>query len=470
MFKQLRIALAVAAVTAAAAPRALADHSTRTATVIVRVPTDAHVYFDGEPTRQTGIERTFISPPLASDRPFTYLLKAEVVRGGRTWAHSELIYLRAGRTTRVDWRDMTPAAAGTGYVYTITNDPRRNSVAVFRQNADGSLTEVSGSPFATGGKGLTGGDIDEQGAIRVAGAYVLAVNPGSNTVAVLRKTGDGKLMPVERSPFPSGGSTPLSLSVHGDLVYVANQAAPFARPSAVPNLAGFRLSTDGKLTPLTQSPITFPGGQGPAQVEFSPDGKLLAVTSGFQDEKTSRIHSYRVRADGTIQEAPASPARPKGASGVVGFSWSPQNNRLFVSNFRGSAVVVFDVDRRTGRLKQIGAPYGDQEKAACWTAISADGKTLYVANFVSNSISVFDVAGDGKLTLLGTTKRRGGTAPDTKDLEISKCGKYLYAIASSQREIAVFRIGADRKVTELNTEQSPKRLARGQNITGLVAD
>src|SRR5262249_9787289 len=148
------------------------------------------------------------------------------------------------------------------------------------------------------------------------------------------------------------------------------------------------------------------------------------------------------------------------------FSWAPAGDRVFVSNFRGSAVTVFDIDRTTAAVKQVGDAVGDNEKAACWTAISADGKTLYVANFVSNSISVFDVAEDGKLKLLGTAKRRAGSDPDTKDIELSKDGKYLYAVGSGAKEIAVFRIGADRMPTELAAGQSPMKLSAGQNVTG----
>ena len=363
-----------------------------------------------------------------------------------------------------------PAASKNHYVYTINNDTKRNAVAVFRQNMDGTLAEVDGSPFTAGGKGLAGGDIDEQGAIRVHKNFVLAVNPGSDTIAVLRKGADGKLTPVEGSPFASGGTTPLSLTVHGNLVYVANQAPPFAKPTAEPNLMGFRLSDEGKLSPIENSKITFHPGHGPAQVEFSPDGKTVVVTSGFQDETTGRIHGYLVQADGTLKEGPGSPVTPKGASGVVGFSWSPESNRVYASNFRGSSVIVYDAEKKTGGIKQMSDPYGDDEKAACWTAISADGKTLYVANFVSNSISSFDVTADGKLKLLTTTPRRGGMDPDTKDIEISKDGKFLYAVASGAKQIAVFRIGDKGKLTELPEGKSPMKLTSGQNITGLVVD
>ena len=357
-----------------------------------------------------------------------------------------------------------------GNLYTVTNDTQQNGVAVLERSADGSLKEAAGSPFPTGGKGLSGGDIDQQGAIRVYRNYVLAVNPGSDSVAVLRKGEDGKLMPVAGSPFASGGSAPLSLTIRGDLVYVANQAPPFAKPTSLPNIMGFKIGNDGKLTPIANSKVTFPKGHGPAQVEFSPSGETVVVTSGFQDEATSSVHGYKVQADGTLKEGPGSPAHATGASGDVGFSWNPEGNRVYVSNFRGSAVTVFDVDKQTGAVKQIGPANPSHGEAACWTALSSDGKTLYVANFVSNSISVFDVKADGKLSLIGSTKRRGATSPDTKDMQISKDGKFLYVVASGAHEIAVFSIGADRTLTELPAGKSPVKLEVGQNILGLAAD
>ena len=93
-----------------------------------------------------------------------------------------------------------------------------------------------------------------------------------------------------------------------------------------------------------------------------------------------------------------------------------------------------------------------------------------MANFVSNSISAFDVQADGKLMLLATAKRRGPTSPDTKDLEVSKDGKYLYAVGSGAKEIAAFQIGPKGMLTELPAGQSPMKLSIGQNITGLVVE
>lgn len=359
----------------------------------------------------------------------------------------------------------------THFVYTLDNDSARNSVAVYRREADGSLMPLVGSPFNAGGRGLSGGDIDEQGAIRIAGRYVLAVNPGSDSIAVFEKTARG-LLHVEGSPFPSNGSTPLSLTVHGDMVYVANQAAEFASPRGLPNLTGFRLMTDGKLSPIPGSMIELPKGMGPAQVEFAANGRLLIATAGFQanDGDGSRIYTFRVLSDGKLMPGQGSPIAPQGATGTVGFSVNPAGDRVFVSTFKNSGVVAFEVDPATAAIRQVGTPVGNDQRAACWTVISKDGRTLYVGNFVSNSISVYDVSPERALTLLGSVPRRGATNKDTKDIDLSADGRFLYAIGSGERQISIFKVEPNRLLTELPTAQSPVMVTTGQNITGLITD
>ena len=358
-----------------------------------------------------------------------------------------------------------------GYAYTLNNDGQQNGVAVLARGTNGALTEVAGSPFATGGKGLVvpvGGDFDAQGSVRIHGRFLLAVNPGSNSVAVLAIGEGGRLAPVPGSPFPSGGITPLSVSASGDLVYIANQAIDFAMPNRAPNITGFRMSADGRLSPIAGSTIEFPAGQGPAQVEFAPSGAVLAVTAGFQTD--GRIHAFAVQPDGTLKPGPGSPFVTREVSGTVGFSWSADGRRLLVSNFRGSAMTVFNVDGKTAAIEPLGSAYPNGGGAACWTALSPDGKTLYTGNFVGNSVSAYAVNADGTLTLLGTMPRRGAAKPDTKDITVSPDGKYLYAVGPVGRQIAVFEIGADRLPRELGAAQSPYAVPSGQWTTGLAVN
>ena len=240
-----------------------------------------------------------------------------------------------------------------GHVYTLNNDGNSNGVVILNRLADGTLSEMTGSPVATGGKGLvvpSGGDLDSQGPLRIHGKHLLAVNPGSDSIAVFEIAPSGTLKPVAGSPFPSGGSHPMSLAVHGDIVYVANQAVPFANPRGVPNITGFRLDKVGRLTPIAGSTIEFPFGEGPAQVEFNPAGTVLAITAGFQTDGS--VRSFAVQSSGLLKEGPGSPftaSRASGLSGPIGFSWTADGRRIMVTNFRGSAIRVFLGRSKDGR-------------------------------------------------------------------------------------------------------------------------
>src|SRR5579862_3993310 len=127
-----------------------------------------------------------------------------------------------------------------GHVFVNDNTAGANTVAAFDRHADGTLTAVPGSPFQAGGAG-TGTDIPSQGALQEAlgGRYLLAVDAGSKQISVLRVHDNGSVSPLSVSS--SGGSDPVSIAVHGQLVYVANAS------SVAPNYTGFWLDLSGHL-------------------------------------------------------------------------------------------------------------------------------------------------------------------------------------------------------------------------------
>src|SRR5271167_1289677 len=131
-----------------------------------------------------------------------------------------------------------------GHAYVNDNTAVSNTVAGFDRHADGSLTPIPGSPFLTGGAG-SGAGLASQGAIQLSsdGRYLLAVDAASNQISVLRLRFDGVPQPVG-APVPSGGIDPVSITVSGNLVYVAN-AGP-----GEPNVTGFYLAPWGVLYPL----------------------------------------------------------------------------------------------------------------------------------------------------------------------------------------------------------------------------
>src|SRR5262249_41904683 len=162
-------------------------------------------------------------------------------------------------------------SAVVGHVYVNDNTAPVNAVAGFDRHADGSLTAMPGSPFVVGGSG-TGHPDASQGSLEQSadGRFLLAVDAGSNQISVVRIGHDGSLVPVNGSPVASGGIDPVSIGVHGNLVYIAN-AGPGSNIGDT-NYTGFRLDGGGHLRPIPDSTYVLPNDSKPGQVLFNGDG------------------------------------------------------------------------------------------------------------------------------------------------------------------------------------------------------
>src|SRR3954469_22178392 len=123
-------------------------------------------------------------------------------------------------------------------VYTQTNAAAGNAVEVLSRGDDGKLT-LAGT-YPTGGTGTSAG-LGSQGAVALSedGRVLLAVDAGSNDIASFHVERDG-LHLVGR--VPSRGVFPVSVTIHGREAYVLNAGG-------VSNVAAFRLSKAGELTP-----------------------------------------------------------------------------------------------------------------------------------------------------------------------------------------------------------------------------
>jgi 6-phosphogluconolactonase (cycloisomerase 2 family) len=312
-----------------------------------------------------------------------------------------------------------------GHLYVNDNTAPANTIAAFERHADGSLTPLPGSPFATGGAG-EGSPVGSQGALQVtdSGRYLLAVDAGSNQVSVMKIRRDGSLVAVPGGTVSSGGLEPISVAVHGHLVYVANAGAGGS------NYTGFILGDGGHLFPLAGSTVTLPDAAQPGDVLFDPTGhKLVGTRVG-----TSEIDSFAVDRTGLLHAAPGSPFPAQGP-GPFGSEFRPTNpGQLFVSNAHGGAdagtVSAFHVGR-DGSLFSIGAsPFPDHQTAPCWIEISHDGQVLFTVNTASSSISSYAIGHGGALHLLGATPLRGASLGPF-DARLSPDGSTLWVVDST---------------------------------------
>ncbi|MEA2545101.1 MAG: hypothetical protein QOI09_374 [Chloroflexota bacterium] len=353
--------------------------------------------------------------------------------------------------------------ATIGHVYVNNNTAGRNTVAGFDRHADGSLTAIAGSPFDAGGAG-TGAPFGSAGGLQQTadGRYLLATDPASNDISVLRVKPSGALQLVEVEG--SNGLQPTSIAVHGSLVYVANGGAGDS------NYTGFRLNAGGHLSPIAGSTFALPDSAAPGQVLISPDGHRLVATRVGPTAGPSFLDAFRIGADGRLTAAPGSPYSAE-RIGPFGSTFSPTHgNQLFVSNAHDGAgngsVSVYDV-AADGSLTAIsGSPFADDQTAPCWVAISPDGNALFAVNTGTGSVSAYTVAGDGTLGLVGsTTASLAGLK--AFDAGVSPDGQFLYVVDAGVAKVSAFAIDGT-SVTEI--AGSPIAIPGGAAPFGMVVD
>ena len=347
----------------------------------------------------------------------------------------------------------------TGHVYLDDNTAGANTIAAFDRHADGSLTPVPGSPFKIGGAG-TGAGLASQGAVQFAdgGRFLLAADAGSDQVSVLDVQPGGSLRLAD--VVSSGGALPVSIAVHGSLVYVANAG------SADSDYTGFRLAPWGTLTPVHGSTVALPAAAQPGDLLFNSTGtRLIGTRVG-----TSQIDSFAVGWSGRLTAAPGSPFTAQGL-GPFGSEFRPTNpSQLFVSNAHngtGLGTVSAFTDSRAGVLTSIGSsPVPDQQTAPCWVTISPDGRYLFAVNTGSGTIARYSIAPGGALTLLGSTAVSATGGVGAVDPGLSPDGRYLYVNESRIDAVGVFAVSGGGNLTELSG--SPVSLPAGATPAGIA--
>ncbi len=164
-------------------------------------------------------------------------------------------------------------------VFVQTDNTAGNQVVAYQRAADGTLTwSGSYSTHGTGGV-LAGSVVDHQasqGSLGHGRGVLYALNAGSSTVSVFAVQGDRLTL---RQVIGSGGTFPVSVAVHGDLVYVLN-ALNGGSVQGFRAFGGILVPVAGSNRALGLDPNATPQFTStPGQVAFTPDGSRLIVTT-----------------------------------------------------------------------------------------------------------------------------------------------------------------------------------------------
>jgi 6-phosphogluconolactonase len=324
-----------------------------------------------------------------------------------------------------------------GSVYIMSNSATGNQVIAYSRAPDGTLTwQANYATNGLGNKGLTGSN---QGGLVLSedGRSLIVVNAGSNDISVFSVNHDGLTLTDKAS---SQGTMPISLTIHGNLVYVLNTGG--AESNA--NIAGFQLN-DGQLSPISGSVQPLSGPTAPAQISFNPSGTVLVVT----EKSTGKIDTFLVDNKG-VASAPNVQASSGGTP--FGFDFT-RSGTLVVSEAAGgpsgtSAVSSYSISD-SGSLTTVSPSVPDTQLAACWLVVTGNSQFAYTANAHSTTISSYTISSNGRISLLDSKAATvGGT---DLDMALARNSRFLYVFDNGDHAIVAYQVHADGSLTWLQT-------------------
>ena len=334
-------------------------------------------------------------------------------------------------------RQSFPGAANA--VFVQTDNSAGNAIVAYHRTPGGTLT-LAGT-YPTGGVGgiLAGSVVDHlasQGSLSYDRLHGLlyAVNAGSDTISVFAAFGDRLAL---RQVVSSGGTFPVSVTVHGNYVYVLNALNGGS-------VYGYRVS-DGRLSPIPGSlrglgldPAATPQFTNtPGQVAFTPDGSALIVTTKANG---NNVDVFSVLGGGLLSASPVVNAEP----GAVPFavSFDPLGHVL-IAEAGPSALATFALSSG-GVLTPLDAALTGQA-ATCWVARA--GRFFYVSNAGSASVSGYTVDHSGQLSALGNTSTDAGTV----DAAASEGGRFLYVQTGAAGIVDEYAVGVGGSLAEIGS-------------------
>ncbi|MFD3523313.1 lactonase family protein [Streptomyces sp. NPDC058653] len=343
---------------------------------------------------------------------------------------------------------------GGGPVFVQTDDVRGNKIVAYHRAPDGKLHKRA--VYATAGKGgvLGGSVVDHlasQGSLTYDARHRLlyAVNAGSDTLTVFAV--DGERL-HRKQVISSGGTFPVSVTAHGDRVYVLN-----ARKGG--SIQGYRLTAKVlervkawnralRLDTGTAPEFTHT----PGQVAFTPDGSRLVVTTKMGGNS---IEVFDLDRTGAPAAEPVVSSKP----GSVPFGLTfDRHGRLVVADTGPNVVLTFRIEKRGDATLLDDTPTGQQ--ASCW--IVRVGDRFYVSNAGSNTLSGFRQHGGARLEPLGNTPTGVGTV----DAAVSPDKRYLYVQTGGVGAVDGFRVNDDGSLTKISITPVPDAVG-GEGIVVL---
>jgi hypothetical protein len=354
------------------------------------------------------------------------------------------------------------SAATADVIYLESNSTSGNSIFAYGFNFTSSPTLLTTTP--AGGIGvydptfaLGPFDSDQNLIEDPSGTMLFAVNSGSNTVAVFQIQPDGSLAAVSGSPFPSGGSDPVSLGLKDGVLAVVNKDQDPAQNANLvqPNYTTFRVAPGGVLVPVFQSTVSVAYGSSPSQALIASQGAFVfgadflgGLLQSFRLDQLGRLNQNLPQAlPDSLFIGQTAGHQP------LGMRTHPTLPILYVDITGLSEVAVYTYDENA-QLSFV-RTVSDSGSAPCWANVNHAGTRLYATNTGDNSIAVYDLTDPlnpvqiQHFVMASTTGAAFSTAIDHSDSWIYVSSEQSSATATpAGNAFHTLKVAADGTLTE----------------------
>lgn len=245
---------------------------------------------------------------------------------------------------------------------------------------------------------------------------------------------DGSLKFINKQS--TNGENPVYVSVHKDnkFIITANYGEG--------NVTVLSSNQDGSLNPFVQS-IQFSGMSINKERQEKPHihSASLSPKNDFlflPDLGTDKIRAFKFDESQNEPLLETTPINTEAGGGPRHMAFHPNQKYTYAIEELSGNIIGYDY--KNGQLSKIQQIQSNQKKAGIYSSadihISPDGKFLYATNRVENTISIFKIAANGILSLIGHEPTFGETP---RNFNIDPTGNFVIVANQSSNNIVVFR-------------------------------
>lgn len=280
-------------------------------------------------------------------------------------------------------------------------------------------------------------------ALHPSGNYLYSVNEGADksggVSAYATDKATGKLTFLNGQSSLGGGPCHVSIDKTGQTVFVSNYGGG--------SLAVLPVKTGGSLGEATDSVQDSGTGPNTGRQEkphvhsatLAPDNRFVYVA----DLGTDKLNIFAIDVKASKVKPASTPfASVKPGSGPRHFTFHPNGKFAYLVEELTSTVAAFSRDAKTGALtllqdnvKTLPDDFTGQNTSAD-IHIDPSGKFLYQSNRGANTLAIFSIGSDGKLTKVGDQPTEGKTP---RNFLIDPKGDFVFVAHQDTDNITIFK-------------------------------